>query len=92
MAFSNVGIAPVRQDKPHIVARDGWWRVSPFPKQFYGDVQVNGRFNQAYKHVDRMNHPLSQYRIYNVECPIKIESISCEEFIRRGGLSRWGIS
>ncbi len=60
--FTNASIAPVNENKPHIVFRSGFWRVSKMPKKFYKWRNPNP-FTQAHQFAARLNNVI-QMQIY----------------------------
>lgn len=54
MLFSNESIKPSRPNKPHIVFRKGYWRVSSLWKHQIG-TRIEQRFTRAHEYVNKRN-------------------------------------
>lgn len=50
--FSNASIRPVVANKPHIVYREGYWRVSPIAKPYHQNRQ---KFDAAHAFINKLN-------------------------------------
>lgn len=57
VAFDNKVIIPRNQNKPHIVKIDGYWRVSPKPRRFWG-CSGGFRWDRAGSFVNKLNAEL----------------------------------
>jgi hypothetical protein len=64
-SFDNKTIKPLRDDKPHVVYRKGYWRVSSYRHSYYSQVltrkeqaDIHMRFMLAHAWVHKANRGL----------------------------------
>lgn len=57
-SFTNAGITPVHDDKPHLVFIDGYWRVSKMPRRGWMNPLVAKKFMQAHAYATDQNNEL----------------------------------
>lgn len=58
-SFDNGGIVPVREDKPHLVFIDGYWRVSKLPRLGWLNPKLRWKFMVAHEYAAAENNKLA---------------------------------
>lgn len=87
MSFSNKSIVPARFGKPHIVFREGWWRVSPFEKDSYSKPSNYERWAKAHTFASRLNNERRRVE-FNKQLSNEIEKELTNDLVEKIGQLR----